>query len=688
MKFDVLERDIESSASLSTKKITLSANAKAFKIIFGQIYPDIIKAIVRELFTNAWDSQKVAETLETAIEIHLPTKWEPYFSIRDFGTGMTPQIIDDIYSKVFESSKDDSNEEAGMFGMGSKTPLGYTDAFAIMSYVNGTYYAYDIYIGKGGDPVIDLKATGECDEPNGVEVSLGVREEDFEQFKNYAEHFAINAGTPININRTKVLNTRTTLYKGEGWEMFDDQQSMYIRMGCVLYNLDSSMITRNESWSTVQAWQRKLNLPIILDFPIGTFDVTGSREDIIYNNESIAKIRNHIDHVISEIGKIFQDRMNKVNCLEEAYQIHAEIANKFYQIHGIIDGVRYKNWNRHKWDNLLEAKRLRLENKINFNPSNVTGWGDGVGKFRSRDLYLSELYDKRKKVTYVVIDPYERGGKVRLRLRNLIDQIQKYHSRIHHNIVWIRANYNDNFARLMTVLPKNHVWIHIDDIEPAKVERVAREREDDTSFRLREAEDEPIRLTSSHYTVEEGSYFVRITKRKFDDDPQKIADAARILQLGFNQVHAIPKTSEYMIEEYDLIDLLEAAEEYRSTVTYEEDAYYLAAIKYLMNDKTTPGAKYYKRWLPYSEYYYGTDKAMLHMVQWPHKDRGIDSKKATNFVRNVNPTVEAKFNAIYDAMIEKFNKLYELHPALKWLERNNLGGCTDDILIDLGEMEK
>src|SRR5690606_26413158 len=141
------------------------------------------------------------------------------------------QVVDDIYSKVFESSKDASNEEAGMFGMGSKTPLGYTDSFTIMSYVDGKYYAYDIYIGKGGDPVIDLKATGECDEPNGVEVSLGVREEDFEQFKNYAEHFAVNAGTPININRQKVLVTRKPMFTGDGWEMFSDKFPTYIRMG-------------------------------------------------------------------------------------------------------------------------------------------------------------------------------------------------------------------------------------------------------------------------------------------------------------------------------------------------------------------------------------------------------------------------------------------------------------------------
>lgn len=86
MKFDVPSRSVESSGALMVKEIGLSANAKAYQIIFGQIYPDIIKAIVREIFANGWDSQKEAGNLDTPIDIHLPTMWEPYFSVRDYGT--------------------------------------------------------------------------------------------------------------------------------------------------------------------------------------------------------------------------------------------------------------------------------------------------------------------------------------------------------------------------------------------------------------------------------------------------------------------------------------------------------------------------------------------------------------------------------------------------------------------------
>lgn len=217
MEFKIETREVESVGAISTKKITLSPNAKAFKIIFGQIYPDIIKAIVRELFTNAWDSQKSAGTLDTPIDIHLPTKWEPYFSIRDYGTGMLPEQIDNVYSRVFESSKDNSNDEAGMFGMGSKTPLGYVDTFGIVSFVNGYFWAYDMFINNDGEPIMALKAQGETDLPNGVEVTVGVKENDEDTFKKYAEVFALNSGAAVNINRQRVINNRVPMMNGDGW---------------------------------------------------------------------------------------------------------------------------------------------------------------------------------------------------------------------------------------------------------------------------------------------------------------------------------------------------------------------------------------------------------------------------------------------------------------------------------------
>ena len=75
---------------------------------------------------------------DTPFEVHLPTILEPYFSVRDYGTGLTDQEIESIYTTYFESTKTNSNEYIGALGLGSKSPFSYTDNFTVTSVKNGS----------------------------------------------------------------------------------------------------------------------------------------------------------------------------------------------------------------------------------------------------------------------------------------------------------------------------------------------------------------------------------------------------------------------------------------------------------------------------------------------------------------------------------------------------------------------
>lgn len=338
MKFNNGVRELETSASLSKKEITLSANAKAFRIILGQIYPDIIKAVVRELFTNAWDSQKNAGNLAKEIEIHTPSRYEPYFAIRDYGTGMTRELIDDIYSRIFESTKDSSNDEAGTFGMGSKTPLGYQDSFVLVSYVDGQSFYYDIYIGQNGVPVIDLKDISETTEENGVYIQMAVRSEDIGNFQNNILHFVFGANTPVKIDGKKFEDAYKTVFETEHYELVKSETitTPHIRMGPVLYRLNYNLLAEyNTSFAHLHS------AGLILKFNIGDFDVTGSREDIIYNKESREKI-NKVLKIISDdmLDKIRDDIESKPNLFEARESLindHSTTLSK------IMNGSSYGN---------------------------------------------------------------------------------------------------------------------------------------------------------------------------------------------------------------------------------------------------------------------------------------------------------------------------------------------------------
>ena len=102
-------------SDIQTNSFTLEANAHVFKMLTTNIYSDTILAPIRELSTNATDATLEANSL-APFHVHLPTESEPFFSVRDFGSGMDPQVLTSFYTTMGASSKRDSNTYNGQFG--------------------------------------------------------------------------------------------------------------------------------------------------------------------------------------------------------------------------------------------------------------------------------------------------------------------------------------------------------------------------------------------------------------------------------------------------------------------------------------------------------------------------------------------------------------------------------------------
>ena len=112
-----------------TGEFRIRNSAKAFSILSSGLYANKIRAIIRELSCNAVDSHVAAGKADVPFEVHLPTALSPWFSIRDFGTGLSHEQVTKIYTTYFESTKTDSNDFIGALGLGSKSPFSYTNNF-------------------------------------------------------------------------------------------------------------------------------------------------------------------------------------------------------------------------------------------------------------------------------------------------------------------------------------------------------------------------------------------------------------------------------------------------------------------------------------------------------------------------------------------------------------------------------
>lgn len=86
-------------------------------LLSSNLYSDPENSFIREIVSNAWDSQVEANNTDTPIFISIELIGNKFdISIRDFGTGLSPERFEEIYCNIGSSTKRDSNEYIGAFG--------------------------------------------------------------------------------------------------------------------------------------------------------------------------------------------------------------------------------------------------------------------------------------------------------------------------------------------------------------------------------------------------------------------------------------------------------------------------------------------------------------------------------------------------------------------------------------------
>ncbi|MBS1960727.1 MAG: hypothetical protein JST04_00820 [Bdellovibrionales bacterium] len=113
--------DIEIIGEVETTeaKIDNSSLPFLFEMVSKSLYSNPIQSIIREITSNCFDSHKEAE-VEDAVIIRKSYDIDAqqyYISFIDVGVGMSPRRITKTYMKYFSSTKRDTNEEIGGFGL-------------------------------------------------------------------------------------------------------------------------------------------------------------------------------------------------------------------------------------------------------------------------------------------------------------------------------------------------------------------------------------------------------------------------------------------------------------------------------------------------------------------------------------------------------------------------------------------
>jgi hypothetical protein len=93
---------------------SIRATAKTFKTWSSDIYQHKVRAVIRELSCNAVDANILSGT-DQNFRVHLPTHLEQWFSIRDYGHGLSVQEMKEVFIVFFASTKQETNDFIGKF---------------------------------------------------------------------------------------------------------------------------------------------------------------------------------------------------------------------------------------------------------------------------------------------------------------------------------------------------------------------------------------------------------------------------------------------------------------------------------------------------------------------------------------------------------------------------------------------
>lgn len=246
MKMDTETQDVNVHGDFETSEFAIGDIAFIVDMFADKVYSHKERAIIRELSCNAHDSHIMAGNTDVPFQVHLPTQLEPFFSVRDFGTGLSDDEIRTIFAGIGISTKRDSNEVIGCFGIGSLSPYSMTDSFTVKSYKDGKCRTYSCYRDEERKPVVALLTELQTDEANGLEVSLTVEGRVYE-FSEEAEHvFRFWEGTVPEINDKNVISvieqTRDDyVFKGDDFGLTPKWGSMVAIMGNIAYAIPDEL---------------------------------------------------------------------------------------------------------------------------------------------------------------------------------------------------------------------------------------------------------------------------------------------------------------------------------------------------------------------------------------------------------------------------------------------------------------
>lgn len=289
--------------------------------ILSQMYTNAPLAVLREYTCNARDSH-VAAGQARPIEVTLPSDMQPTLLIQDFGLGLSEDEALTFFLEYGESTKRDSNDQVGAFGIGSKSAFTMGHQFVVTAVKDGQKAVILLSLDENSVCQADVIRRAETAEPNGVLISLAV--EDVETMRETAAYFFSfwERGTVLvdGEEPTPVWEGKTEI-NDHTWLLPEHQGQVIIAMGGVPYIIGRDILRKvardlaaDESPAAEQAkalvdWYSETTL--LFKVAIGDCHIAPNREGLRDTQRSLDTVKSLLSDLVTDLSKSVQAQVDQ-----------------------------------------------------------------------------------------------------------------------------------------------------------------------------------------------------------------------------------------------------------------------------------------------------------------------------------------------------------------------------------------
>lgn len=310
MIIDTSQGDIEVIGDIKEFKTSIDPKNLEFitTLLSSNLYSDPEQSFIREIVSNAWDSHVEAGNIDTPVIIRFSNQGSSKsITIRDYGTGLSPERFAEVYCNIGSSTKRDSNNFIGGFGIGKYSSLACSNTVYITSYHNSMAYYY-VMVKSGNTITTNLLREQPTTEKNGVEISIkGITNWSYyikalDCIIFFPNVYVDGVNHPLNTTKIKKFNN---------FSVSSQNTNLKLLLGNVLYPCNESLLPSDVSSFLVDIKYTG----IVIKFEIGELGITPNRENIIYTSDTIDKISNRVRAAKKELygmisKKLYKDYQN------------------------------------------------------------------------------------------------------------------------------------------------------------------------------------------------------------------------------------------------------------------------------------------------------------------------------------------------------------------------------------------